>query len=178
MQKPKKVLTSKVVHKNPFYQIRKDEYLKKSNKKSTYYTVTVDPFVIICAVDRRKGIYLVKNWRYPLKRYAWELPAGKVDRNETPLMAAKRELKEETGISAKKWKSLGWFHISPGNSNQKGYIYLAESLDIDKKAVIDDEIVEVKRYSIRKFTEMLKKRTLLGAPTLVASQRLFEYLKK
>ena len=179
MHRPKKILTSKVVHKNPFYQVRKDVLLRKSGRKAVYYTVVIDPFVVICALTpNRKGIYLVKSWRYPLAKYHWELPAGRLDKNETPLMAAKRELKEEAGITAKKWKSLGYFHLAPGISNQKGYIYVAEKIEKIKNARIDREIVEIKPVSLRVFKKMLKERKLLGAPTITASSRLETYLKK
>lgn len=179
MQRPKKILTSKVVHKNPFYQVRKDQFVRKSGKNGMYYTVVVDPFVVICALTaNRKGIYLVKSWRYPLNKYNWELPMGRVDNNETPLMAAKRELKEETGVVGKRWKSLGWFHLAPGISNQKGYVYVTEKLEKVKNAKIAREIVEVKPISLRVFKKMLKDRKLLGAPTITASSRLESYLKK
>ena len=178
MHRPKKILTSKVVHKNPFYQIRQDYFVRKSDRKGVYYTVVIDPFVVICALTpNRRGIYLVKSWRYPLNKYNWELPAGRLDKNETPLMAAKRELKEEAGIIGKKWKSLGWFHLAPGISNQKGYVYVAEKLEKIKNAKIDQEIVDIKPISLRVFRKMLKERKLLGAPTITASSRLETYLK-
>lgn len=177
MQKPKKVLTSKVVHKNKFYQIRKDDYLKANDKKSNYFTVVVDPFVIICpVVSKKQGIHLIRTWRYPLNRYTWELPAGRVDKNETPLMAAKRELYEEAGLKAKKWKSLGWFYISPGNSNQKGYVYLADRVEKDKHAKIDEEVVGQKVVTLGMFKKMIKTRKVVGAPTLIGAQRLFEVM--
>jgi ADP-ribose pyrophosphatase len=179
MQKPKKKITSKVVHKNPFYQIRKDTYVRNNNKKGEYYVVSVNPFVIICALSKdRKKVQMIKNWRYPLNRFNWELPAGIVDKNETPLMAAKRELFEETGLKAKKWKSLGWFFISPGNSNQKGYIYLAESIEKEKGAIIDQEIAGEKRVSLTKLKKMIEQKKVLGAPTLIALQKLQDHLDK
>lgn len=177
MHRPKKVLTSKVVHKNPFYQVRKDLYVNKQDKKKTYYTITSVPFVVMIAYDRKKKqVFLVKNWRYPIKKYDWELPAGQVDKNETPLMAAKRELLEETGVKAKKWKSLGSFYILPGTTNRRGYIYVAERLEVIKGAKIDEEISEVKAVSLTMFKKMIKQRKLVDGPSLIGAQRFFEYL--
>lgn len=178
MHKPKKKMTSSVVHKNPFYQVRKDVFLRNNGKKGEYYVVTVNPFVIMCALSKnRKHVYLIKNWRYPLNRYNLEFPAGRVDKNETPLMAAKRELLEETGLKGKKWKSLGWFFLSPGNSNQKGYVYVIEHLEKIPNYELDDEIVDVMKVPISKLKGLLKKRTIAGAPSLIAAQKLIDYLE-
>jgi len=179
MQKPKKVLTSKVVYKNSYYQIRKDLYESKKGKKKPYYTMTTVPFVVIIAYDRKKKlIYLVKNWRYPIKKYHWELPAGRVDKNETPLMAAKRELLEETGIKAKKWKSLGSFYILPGTTNRRGYVYVAERIELVRNAIIDDEIAQVKSVSLTIFKKMVKQSKFKGAPCIIGSQKFLDYLKQ
>lgn len=166
-----------VAHKNPFFKVRKDDFVTKSGKKSKYYTVIVDPFVVICGLsNNHRNLVVVKSWRYPLNSYHLELPAGRLDKNETPLMAAKREFLEETGYKAKKWKSLGWFHLAPGISNQKGYVFLADHLEKEKSAVIDQEIVQVKVIPLTRFRKMLKEKKLTGAPTLAAAQRLLEYL--
>jgi ADP-ribose pyrophosphatase len=178
MQKPKKILSSKIAHKNPFYQVRRDEFIRKKGTKGKYYTVVVNPFVVICPLGpNQKSVYLVKTWRYPLNRMMWELPAGRVDKNETPLMAAKRELLEETGYKAKKWRSLGWFYLAPGISNQRGYIFTAERLEKIHNE-LDTEIVEVKKFTMAMFKKMLKQRKIVGAPDIVASQRLFSHKKK
>lgn len=179
MHKPKKVLNSKVVYKNAFYQIRKDEYIRANNKPGRYYSIIADPFVAMCALTKnKKGIYLVKSWRYPLGRYIWEVPKGWRDKNETPLMAAKRELAEEVGVTAKKWKGLGWFYLAPGITNQKGYVYVAERLEAIKNFNQDDEIVTIKAFSIGALKKMMRDHKFLDAGSIVAVQRLLDYLKK
>ncbi len=68
---------------------------------------------VMLAVDDRKRILLVRQYRLPAQRYLWELPAGRLDEGETPLQTAKRELIEETGYRAKQWKKLLTFYREP-----------------------------------------------------------------
>ena len=65
-------------------------------------------------VDAKNRVMLVRQYRLPADQYLWELPAGKIDEGENALQAAKRELIEETGLRAKKWKKLVLFYPSPG----------------------------------------------------------------
>src|SRR5262252_1754653 len=69
---------------------------------------------VVMAVDEKKRVLLVRQYRRPAERYLWELPAGRLDPGETPLKAAKRELIEETGMRAKKWSKLVSYYPSPG----------------------------------------------------------------
>ena len=68
---------------------------------------------VMMPVDEKNRILLVRQYRLPAGRFLWELPAGKIDDGENALQAAKRELGEETGIKAKKWKKLTTFFPAP-----------------------------------------------------------------
>jgi 8-oxo-dGTP pyrophosphatase MutT (NUDIX family) len=72
--------------------------------------------------------YLVGQYRYPLNTYSWEVPEGGADPDESNLEAAKRELKEETGLKAQKWTYLSSLYTSNSITNEIGHIYLAEEL--------------------------------------------------
>ncbi len=179
MHRPKRTIASKVVYKNPLYQVRQDDLLRADDSQGKYYSIVSDPFVVVCALaSDRKGVTLVKNWRYPVRKYLWEFPMGWRERNETPLMAAKRELAEETGLQAKKWVSLGWFYLAPGISTQKGYIFAAERTSKMEKKKTDGEVVAVREFSVGKLRDMLKKKAVLDAPTRVAAQALLDYLSQ
>lgn len=173
MHRPKKTLTSKVLVKNRWFSVRQDKILRADNKQAPYYSIVSDPFVIICALTPdRKQVTMVKNWRYPIRRYLWEFPMGWREANETPLMAAKRELLEETGLEAKRWKSLGWFYLAPGISTQRGYLFIAERLLPSRAAKASTEVVAVKQVPLAKLQAALKTQSLLDAPTRVAVQAL------
>lgn len=178
MHRPKKILRSEVVHKNPWYQVRQDHFLRDSGKEGVYYSIVSDPFVIICALDAsRKQVRMVKNWRYPVRRYVTEFPMGWREKNETPLMAAKRELLEETGYTAKKWDSLGWFYLAPGISTQRGYVFAAQRLVKAKKAKRSEEVVSDMFVTVGKLSKQLKDDKIMDAPTQVAARMLLDRLK-
>lgn len=179
MHKPKRVITSKVLHKNPLFQVRQDKFIRANEKHGLYYSVIADPFVLICALTPdRKSVYIVKSWRYPLGRYLWEFPKGWREKNETPLMSAKRELAEEVGVTAKKWKKIGWFFLAPGITNQKGYVFVAERLEPIKSFTASDEIVEKKTVKLATLKKMIDENKFLDCASQAAAEQLFEYLER
>lgn len=173
MHRPKKILTSKVVHKNPWYQVRQDDFLRPDGKQGKYYSIVSDPFVIICALsgDGRK-VCMVKNWRYPVRRYMLEFPMGWREPNETPLMAAKRELTEETGLVAKKWTAIGSFYLAPGISTQQGHVFLAERTSAADRVEPSGEVIKSQFVSLNILRTRLAKGLIPDAPTGMALSRL------
>lgn len=126
---------------------------------------------VILPVDAKKRILLVRQYRLPARRFLWELPAGKIDAGETPLKAAKRELKEETGCKAKSWTKLAEFYPSPGFLAEKMTIYLAEHLVEGEATPMDDERIEKKWFTPKEVEEMLRKGQILDAKTNIGFLR-------
>ena len=101
---------------------------------------------------------LIKQYRHPFKKKIWEIPAGKLDLKESPLRGAKRELREETGFVARKWKKLFSFYISPGYSTEYMTLFLAENLILRERKLDEGEIIErPKEFSLSELKKMLKK---------------------
>jgi ADP-ribose pyrophosphatase len=113
------------------------------------------PFVAIIPFASKDEIYLVKQLRYTIKRFSWEIPQGFVENKETALQAAKRELAEEAGFKAKRWENLGFTYLAVGHTNQKFFIFTAEGLTKIGKKLAGGEIDEVKKVSLTKVNEML-----------------------
>ena len=82
-------------------------------------------------------VLLERQWRHPMGRSFWELPAGKLDPKEAPLVCAKRELHEETGFSARRWTELGTLHNAIGYSNEGIVMFLAEGPEAGEQALDD-----------------------------------------
>ncbi len=123
-----KIISSKEVLKNKLFRIV-DEIAKDSSGFEIHrYIVRHPGSAVMMAVDDKERVLLVKQFRLPAERDLWELPAGRIDPGESPLQAAKRELREETGFTAKKWVKLASFWASPGYVDEKMNLFLARDL--------------------------------------------------
>src|SRR5262249_25812205 len=111
---------------------------------------------VMMAVDDKKRVLLVRQYRLPADKYLWALPAGKLDPGEKPLQAAKRELIEETGYRAKKWSKLVSFWPSPGYVDERMTIFLAEDLTEGEATPMEDERIEARWFKKKELAEMIE----------------------
>jgi ADP-ribose pyrophosphatase len=109
-----------------------------------------------------------------LKSVCLELPAGKLELNEDPDEACKRELEEETGYKAKKWKSLGYINTSPGFCTEKLYLYLASDLEFVGEHPDEGEIIKTYEYPKSQVLEMINNGTINDSKTICAIFRAFQ----
>jgi 8-oxo-dGTP pyrophosphatase MutT (NUDIX family) len=97
----------------------------------------------VVAVDAAGRVCLVRQYRHGITDFLWEIPAGKLDAGEPPQVCAVRELAEETGVSARRWTSLGTFLPAPGIFTEIIHLYLAQDLEVGAAAPDADEDLEV-----------------------------------
>jgi len=116
----------------------------------------------------KEDIVLVKQYRYPLDRITYEIPAGKIDKNETPCECAARELEEETGYKAKKLEKLLSFSPSAAFSNEIIYIFAAFELEEGKQNTDEDEFVLRKNVSFKNAVNMVKTGKIIDSKTIIA----------
>jgi len=122
---------------------------------------------VMLAVDKKKRVLLVRQYRLPAEKKLWELPAGKVDEGEKVLQAAKRELIEETGYRAKTWKKLVSFYPSPGFVAEKMTIFLATDLTEGEAQPMDDERIEKRWFTRKKLDRLIRAGKIEDGKTLV-----------
>lgn len=122
---------------------------------------------VMMAVDEKSRILLVKQFRLPAEQYLWELPAGRLDPGETPLEAAKRELREETGYKAQSWTELTEFWASPGYVAEKMHIFFATGLTEGEKEPMEDERIEVHWFSLDEVGRMIRDGRISDAKTMI-----------
>jgi 8-oxo-dGTP pyrophosphatase MutT (NUDIX family) len=97
----------------------------------------------VAAVDEQYRVCLLRQYRYVADGWVWELPAGKLERDEPPLTTAQRELVEEAGVNARSWASLGSYLSSPGVFSEVLHLYLARDLAPAAAAPEPHEVLEV-----------------------------------
>jgi len=102
--------------------------------------------VAIVAIDGSARVVLVRQWRHPVGRPLWEVPAGTRDRDEPPEQTAGRELEEETGMRARLRRSLGAWPLAPGYSTEVMHFYAATDLVAGEAHTDSDERIEVGRF--------------------------------
>jgi ADP-ribose pyrophosphatase len=163
-----KITSSKQVYSCSLFRVTEDRAVdKKSGFKIKRSVVRHVGSAVMMAVDEKKRILLVRQYRLPAEQYLWELPAGRLDPGETPLEAAKRELKEETGCSARKWTKLASFWVSPGYVQERMTIYLAQDLTQGEATPMDDERIETKWFTRKELDSMIRSRKIQDAKTMV-----------
>lgn len=125
-----------------------------------------DGGVAVVAVDDDNGIYIVRQFRYAVGKVMLEIPAGKLEKGEDPLSAAKRELSEETGFTAKEWTNLGEMYPTPGYCSEKLYVFLARGLTAGEMHLDDGEILTAEKMELSEAVKMIMNCEISDAKTV------------
>ena len=126
------------------------------------------PKVVVIIPVKDDKIILVRQYRYPIDKEILELPAGKVKKGESLLNAAKRELLEETGFVARKWRKLGKFYPTPGYSSEEQHFFLATSLKFRGSKREKGELIrKVEAIELEKLVEMVKRNEIKDGKTVI-----------
>ena len=136
-------VSSRNVYDGELLHVRADRARLPDGKVAVREYITHPGAVVIIPLLDNGELVLERQHRYPLHRDFYELPAGKIDRGEDPLQCAQRELLEETGYIAKKWRYVTTLHPCIGYSDEKLIYYLAEELTFTTASLDDGEHLEV-----------------------------------
>jgi ADP-ribose pyrophosphatase len=123
---------------------------------------------VMMVMDDRRRVLLVRQYRLPARKSLWELPAGRLDPGETPLQAAKRELKEETGYLARRWTKLVSYYASPGFVAEKMNIFLAEDLREGVATPMEDERIDTRWFTLREIEDGIRTGKIEDGKTIAA----------
>ncbi len=117
------------------------------------------------------NVLLVRQYRHPVRRRLWEIPAGKLEPGESPLSCARRELREETGHTGDRWVELASFFTSPGFSDERIVLFLATGLrSIAPRDV--DEIAEMRSFTLDEIDREIAAGRIEDAKTILAIGRM------
>jgi ADP-ribose diphosphatase len=162
-----KIISSVQKYKNDLFSVTEEHAVDPSGFEIRRAIVHHVGSAVMMAMDEHDRILLVRQYRLPARSYLWELPAGRLDKNETPLQAAKRELVEETGYRAKSWKKLVMFYPSPGYVAEKMTIFLATGLTAGKADPMEDERIQTRWFSPREIEARIRTGKIIDAKTMI-----------
>ena len=162
-----KTLHSKCVFKGSLLDVRNDEVIFPSGSKSTREWINHPGAVCCIPVLENGDICLIKQYRYAIRKYVIELPAGKLEIGETPIGCAKRELEEERGFEAKKIRFLTMFYPAVGFVNEEMHLFLAEDLKKTNTNPDEDEFIELIPKTLDQAVEMIYSGEITDAKTII-----------
>lgn len=167
------ILSSKVVFSGKLFRVLHDKIVEPSGRHNERDVIRHHGSVVILAIDSSKSkkdpwIVIERQYRHAANQYLWELPAGKLDAGEDPLAGAQRELAEETGYHARKWKELVEYCASPGFLGESMKVFTAEGLVAGDAHPEDDEEIEFRLVKLSDVLRMIEKGAILDGKTLTS----------
>jgi 8-oxo-dGTP pyrophosphatase MutT (NUDIX family) len=149
VESPWRRRSRQLVYENPWVSVLHDEVDRPDGQPGIYGVVHFQNHAVaIVAIDEGDRVALVGQWRYTIDAYSWELPEGGVPPDETPLDGARRELREETGLSAGTWREIGRVAVSNSVTDELGTIFLATDLVAGEASPDGSEALRVRWVDI------------------------------
>jgi len=164
--KKAKVLSSTTVYEGPVFGIRRDEVLEPTGVRALREVITHPGSVVVLPVLPDGRIVLIRQYRHAAKQYLWELVAGRIDAGENPREAAARELIEETGFRAKRFRIFLDVFPTPGFLEERMFILLAEGLTEGEAEPEEDEKIISRAYKRKELEEMIRRGKLRDAKSI------------
>jgi ADP-ribose pyrophosphatase len=164
-----RLVSSRIVYKGPVFSVTTDHVQEPGGVKVRRDLIHHSGSVVVLAVDdshTTPRVLLERQYRHAAKEYMWELPAGRIDPGETELEAARRELIEETGYRAARWRRILKFYASPGFVAETMAVYLATGLREGEAEPEDDEIIYKRMVPLPNLVSMILKGTIRDAKTI------------
>ena len=170
-----KVFESTNLYEGKIINLRIDKVELPDGQKSSREIVENSEAIAVIPYQQEKVI-LINQYRSAIKDELIEIPAGKIELNEKPIEAARRELEEETGYKAGNFKKIGDFYTSPGFTTEIIHLYLATDLSQYSQKQDAEEFIEIKEFTIKELRKLVKEKKLKDLKTFMASYYLLNYL--
>lgn len=172
MNNPWTKLSSKILYDNPWIRVQEDQVLNPAGNPGIYGTVHFKNQAVGVVPYEDGYIWMVGQYRYPLDLYSWEIPEGGGLWEEDPLETARRELKEETGITANSYGKLLEMHISNSVTDEWGIVYLATDLQMGEAEPEEDEELQVKKMKLEEVFDLVEAGEITDSLTVAAIYKL------
>jgi ADP-ribose diphosphatase len=176
-----RVLSSRTAYRGPAFWVTTDQVLEPTGVRGRRDIVRHSGSVVILAVDEtgtEPRVLLVRQYRHAAQQFLWELCAGRIDEGENELTAAKRELREETGYAATKWKRILKYYASPGFVAETMAIYLARGLRPGTAQPEEDEVIQTRFFPLGTIVKQIMTGRVLDGKTICGVLWLQEQLSR
>jgi len=177
-ESPWKTLGSEVVYENPWIRVRHDRVITPGGTAGIYGVVEASAAIGIVALTDDLRVYLVGQYRYPLGVYSWEIPEGGGRAGETVEEGARRELREETGLTAARWTPLGTCATSNCFTDEVAHFFLAEGLTEGEATPDITEDLAVRVVPFVEAYEMVRRGDIQDAMSIVAIYRVHDLVRE
>jgi ADP-ribose pyrophosphatase len=164
-----RVLSSREAYRGPVFWVTTDHVLEPGGVRARRDVVHHSGSVVVLAVEESRSeprVLLERQYRHAAQQYLWELPAGRIDKGENALAAAKRELLEETGYTATRWRRILNFYASPGFVAETMQVYLARGLRPGTAQPEEDEIIQLRLVPLTAAVGMAMRGSIRDAKTI------------
>lgn len=175
---PWTVTGTRVVYKNPWLQVHEDAVIGPTGKKGTYSWVKGNDGVCVVALDTKGNVYLAREYRYGIGRVSLEAVSGGIEKGQTKLSAAKCELRQEAGITAKKWTYLGVYDALSSKFSNANHLYLAEDLSFGPQELEETEQITIVPMPFKRALDLVRTGTIRSAEVALALHMIDAILKK
>ena len=172
-----RILNSEMIYQGRVFGLRRDEVEEPSGLQTTREVITHPGSVVVLPVLPDGRIVMVRQYRHATRQYLWELVAGRKEPKETPKQGAARELLEETGYRAKRFKVFLDVFPTPGFLEERMYLLLAEGLTAGEAQPEEDEKIEVRAYRVAELKQMIKSGRLRDAKSIAGILYYLTFLR-
>lgn len=164
----KRVLKSEMLYQGRVFGVRRDLVIEPGGVEVTRDIVTHNGSVVLLPIFPGGGILLVRQYRHSVGRYLWELVAGRIEPGEAPDAAARRELAEETGYTARRFRKLMDVFPTPGFVSENMVVFLAQGLKAGPPRPEEDEKIAMRVFSLSRLERMMRSGALRDAKSIAA----------
>jgi 8-oxo-dGTP pyrophosphatase MutT (NUDIX family) len=176
---PWETLDTAIVYDNKWIQVTHSNVLTPTGTKGIYGKVHFKNLAVgIVPLDEAYNTWLVGQYRYPLNQYSWEIPEGGCPLDTSPLESAKRELLEETGITASNWIKLLDIHTSNSVTDEFGHVFVATQLQFGAAMPEDTEALTLQKLPLTEAFEMVMRNEITDSLSIAALLKAFWWMKE
>jgi ADP-ribose pyrophosphatase len=167
-----KVVSSNLSYEGPLFRVYTDK-IRENGRELTRDVIRHNGSVVILAMDDAKNkrdpmIVMERQYRHAAREFLLEVPAGKMEEGEDALAAAKRELLEETGFKAKRWRKIIRYFASPGFLGEFMQVFIAEGLTLGDAQPEYDEQIEIEMMPLSRLLKMIDEGKIYDGKTLIS----------